>query len=147
MGLKPPPRELVMAVMAALLDWDVGAWCMSMGGMAWESAAVGLKPPSREHEVAADRLTAGKGTRRQAGSLPPPVGVDDDAVVDLLDQADHEVVHVAVVGVAGLVMSSFGRQSWCSKPQVELCPWITSSRSTSDWEATPERFLIVAKMA
>ena len=100
--------EIVMLVV--LLDWDVGAWGMCSRGMTWESTAVGLKPPSREHVVATDRLTAGKGmTRRQAGSLPPLVGVDDDAVVDLLDQADHEVVHVAVVGVAGLVMSSFMR--------------------------------------
>ena len=109
---------------------------------------MGLKPPSREHVVATGRLTAGEGiARRQAGSLPPRAGVGDDAVVALQDQADHEAVHVAVVGVAGLVMSSFGRQSWCSKPQVELCPWIISSRSTSDWETIPERLLIVAKMA
>ena len=108
---------------------------------------MGLKPPSREHVVATVRLTAGKGTRRQAGSLPPPVGVDDDAVVDLLDQADHEVVHVAVVGVAGLVVSSLGGLSWCPKPMVELCPWVSPSRSASGWEATKERLLIVAKMA
>ena len=109
---------------------------------------MGLKPPSREHVVATGRLTAGEGkARRQAGSLPPLVGVGDDAVVALQDQADHEVVHVAVVGVAGLVVSSLGGLSWCPKPMIELCPWVSPSRSASGREATKERLLIVAKMA
>ena len=84
---------------------------------------MGLKPPPREHVVATGRLTAGEGEkRRQAGSLPPLAGVADDAVVAPQDQDDQVVVHVAVVGVAGLVLSSSRGLSWCPKPMVELCP-------------------------
>ena len=60
--------------------------------------------------------------RREAGRLPPLAGVADDAVVALQDQDDQVVVHVAVVGVAGLVWSSSRGLSWCPKPMVELCP-------------------------
>ena len=109
---------------------------------------MGLKPPSRGRMVATGRLTAVEvGTRRWASGRPPLAGVAEVAVEALLDQVDHDVVHEAVVGVAWLVMMSVRGLSWCPKPMVELCPWVSPSRNASGWEATKERLLIVAKMA
>ena len=109
---------------------------------------MGLKPPSRGRMVATGRLTAVEGeARRWAGGRPPLAGVAEVAVVALLDQVDHDVVHEAVVGVAWLVMMSVRGLSWCPKPMVGPWPWASPSGNMSSGEATKERLLIEAKMA
>ena len=109
---------------------------------------MGLKPPSRGRMVATGGLTAVEvEARRWARGLPPLAGVAEVAVVALQDQVDHDVVHVAVVGVAWLVMLSLGGLSWCPKPMVGPWPWASPSGNMSSREATKERLLIEAKMA
>ena len=109
---------------------------------------MGLKPPSRGRMVATGGLTAVEvEARRWARGLPPLAGVAEVAVVALQDQVDHDVVHVAVVGVAWLVMLSVRGLSWCPKPMVGPWPWASPSGNMSSREATKERLLIEAKMA
>ena len=109
---------------------------------------MGLKPPSRGRMVATGGLTAVEvEARRWARGLPPLAGVAEVAVVALQDQVDHDVVHVAVVGVAWLVMLSLRGLSWCPKPMVGPWPWASPSGNMSSREATKERLLIEAKMA
>ena len=80
-----------------LLDGDVGSWAVrSREDVTWGgSTAVGLKPPSRGRMVATDRLTAVEVGMRRRASGPPPLGGEAEVDVEaLLDQVDHNGVHV-----------------------------------------------------
>ena len=137
MGLEPPPHGRVMAAgEGSVLD---GAWP--------GSTAVGLEPPSREHAVATDGLTAvRREAQRWARGLPLLADVADRAVEALEDPVDHVEVRAAVDGVAWLVMMSM-RLSWGPNSMVGLCSRGSPCGRKSSKVATLKRFWIEAKMA
>ena len=76
-------------------------------------AAVGLKPPPREHVVATGWATAMMGRwRGRARGLTPVSDKANDAVEVAEDRGDQELVVDVVVDEAGLVLSSMRWLSW-----------------------------------
>ena len=76
-------------------------------------AAVGLKPPPREHVVATGWATAMMGRwRGRARGLAPVSDKANDAVEVAEDREDQALVVDAVVDEAGLVLSSLRWRSW-----------------------------------
>ena len=76
-------------------------------------AAVGLKPPPREHVVATGWATAMMVRwRGWAGGLAPVSDKANDAVEVAEDREDQALVVDEVVDEAGLVLSSLRWRSW-----------------------------------
>ena len=95
-------------MLVVLVSLEAGFFSMfTRYGMAWSGfAAVGLKPPLREHVVATGRMAAVvRRYRGEAGSRPSPAGVADDAVVAPHDGDDQVLVLEANVEAVDLVVS------------------------------------------